>query len=149
MKKFILSSWLVASACLGKGFVANTPIKMKVGHQWVQHIRAGDTVISTDIMFRLYQSAIFDAKPLGIFLVYEIRNYYGETVYAANDQEFYVVGQGWTKAEEIKPKDRIIHIANHCGSKVKTVRKIGWIPTYGLMIEGENNVYANGFLALN
>ena len=122
-------------------FAADTSISTETGPLPIQHIRAGDRVLSQNIK----------SGSLSYSLVLQTTRRIAETVRLRLEDEeivltgghpLWVEGAGWRMAREIKAGDRLHGIE---GPRSVTTRQEGpKLPVYNLIVAGENNNYFVG-----
>lgn len=115
-------------------FAAGTSVLTEIGPRPVEEIRAGDRVLSKDI-----ETGKLTFKPvlqttLGprqeLFAV----NFADETITATGGHRFWVSGEGWVKARDLKPH-ALIHTATG-NTPVWSVKKGPATETYNLVVDG-------------
>jgi len=121
--------------------VADTPVWTETGPVAIEAIRIGDRVLSQDpnTGCLAYKPVLRTTSRAPEHLVTITAG--GETIRSSGGHPFWVAGQGWTKARELKPGS-YLHGA-HGTTPVEAVAQEGHEPTYNLIV-GDFHTYFVG-----
>lgn len=115
-------------------FAAGTPVMTEIGPTPIEKIRVGDRVLSKDI-----ETGELSYKPVmqttigprqELFAV----QFQNESLTATGGHRFWVSGEGWVKARDLKPQS-LIHTATG-NTPVWSVKKGPATETYNLVVDG-------------
>lgn len=140
-------------ACL----VGSTLIKTVAGMQSIEHIKAGDLVLTRDG----YRPVKWAGLTKLADTLCELRDHEGRVLLTATpEHKIWVMGKGWTELFMVRPKDRLLNASGPTGPSesfyVRRQRLLHKVPVFdieidcsGMLVVTRPEFFANGYLVHN
>jgi hypothetical protein len=112
--------------------VAGTPVWTELGPVPVEQIKVGDRVLSQDpdTGQLAFKPVLRTTERAPTHLVkFELE---GESIHCSGGHPFWVSGDGWVKARDLKPTARLHAVHGTCA--IGSIKQTGFEPTYNLIV---------------